>query len=291
MDRGWNLHEIITVMRHGGFYDRIMSGGSELDRVKAYLQVFAEEREAEPGHPLQNPNYPCFPGLASQPFFDGPVPEGVLRLESSFETIRAEVLQLPREAYLRYAPSKMSQDWYLYLLHHMGVNMGALNQGCPETLRVLASAPGLCLDYPWGDAVLSLHVPGSHLEAHCSVDNLRLRCHLAIQVPEGCRIRVGAETRTWQEGRALLFDDSFEHEVWHRGAGNRVVMIVDFWHPDLTAIERRALTAGFRKAEVRRLIYSARLHVADDPGAHLRFLETEVARQDSEPLIQEFWSR
>jgi aspartyl/asparaginyl beta-hydroxylase (cupin superfamily) len=41
--------------------------------------------------------------------------------------------------------------------------------------------------------------------------------------------------REWQEGEVLLFDDSFEHEVFHDGVGPRVVLIVDVWHPQLTA--------------------------------------------------------
>ena len=39
--------------------------------------------------------------------------------------------------------------------------------------------------------------------------------------------------REWAEGRCLIFDDSFEHEVWHEGDSDRVVLICDLWHPDL----------------------------------------------------------
>ena len=28
-------------------------------------------------------------------------------------------------------------------------------------------------------------------------------------------------------------DDSFEHEVWHEGDRDRVVLICDIWHPEL----------------------------------------------------------
>jgi aspartate beta-hydroxylase len=38
-----------------------------------------------------------------------------------------------------------------------------------------------------------------------------------------------------------VFDDSFEHEAWNEGAGERIVLIVDIWHPDLTPSERWAL--------------------------------------------------
>ena len=52
-------------------------------------------------------------------------------------------------------------------------------------------------------------------------------------VPEGVRIRVGTETRRWRAGECLIFDDSYEHEVWHEGEGDRIVLICDMWHPGL----------------------------------------------------------
>lgn len=290
MDNNWNLDKIVEVMRSGGYYDRIMSGGPELDRVKTYLRIFASEQQEEPSRPLQSPNYPCFPGLSSEPFYSGPKSEGAKILEAEFETIRDESLAVLKSDYLRYAPAKMTNDWYLYLLFHMGVDMSGISTACPKTQEIVRSLPGLCVDYPWGDAALSLNVPDSHLKPHCSVDNLRMRCHLGIKIPEDCSMRVGAETRGWEEGKVLAFDDSFEHEVWNRSATDRIVMIVDFWHPELTEVEVRALSAGFRKAEVRTLFYAARIYTADNPEAHLRYLEREIANQESDPLIREFWN-
>jgi aspartyl/asparaginyl beta-hydroxylase (cupin superfamily) len=56
-------------------------------------------------------------------------------------------------------------------------------------------------------------------------------------VPPQCTMmRVGSTWREWEEGRCLVFDDSFEHEVRHTGgvtAGQRVVLLLRFWHPDL----------------------------------------------------------
>ena len=54
-------------------------------------------------------------------------------------------------------------------------------------------------------------------------------------VPEGqCRLRVAGETRVVEEGRCLVFDDSFEHEAWNDDPGTtRIVLILDVWHPDL----------------------------------------------------------
>lgn len=45
-----------------------------------------------------------------------------------------------------------------------------------------------------------------------------------------------------QEGRCMLFDDSFEHEAWHRGDATRIVLVFDVWHPDLTDKEVQFLS-------------------------------------------------
>ena len=36
-----------------------------------------------------------------------------------------------------------------------------------------------------------------------------------------------------QAGECLIFDDSYEHEVWHEGVEDRIVLIADMWHPQL----------------------------------------------------------
>ena len=34
----------------------------------------------------------------------------------------------------------------------------------------------------------------------------------------------------------LVFDDSFEHEVIHESEGQRIVLIIDFHHPDMSQV-------------------------------------------------------
>lgn len=45
--------------------------------------------------------------------------------------------------------------------------------------------------------------------------------------------RVGNETRTWHVGKIILFDDSFEHEVYNHCTEERVVFQVVIGHPQL----------------------------------------------------------
>lgn len=81
---------------------------------------------------------------------------------------------------------------------------------------------------------------------HHGLMNVRLTVHLGLVVSEGCGIRAGDETRTWEPGRILFFDDSYEHEAWNRGASDRVVLILEAWNPHLTAAEREGVEIFFK---------------------------------------------
>ena len=54
-------------------------------------------------------------------------------------------------------------------------------------------------------------------------------------------IRVGQETCHWSEGRIVAFDDRCEHEAWNRSQRDRIVLIFEVHHPDLSGDERVAI--------------------------------------------------
>ncbi len=93
------------------------------------------------------------------------------------------------------------------------------------------------------NAMFSLLAPHTAIPPHVGVNNTRLVCHLPLVVPEGCWFRVGAETRVWKRGEVLVFDDTIEHEALNPTDQLRVVFIFDIWHPDLSPLEREAVTA------------------------------------------------
>ena len=62
---------------------------------------------------------------------------------------------------------------------------------------------------------------------------------LIYQVPDGCSMKVGGTKVTWEEGELLIFDDSFEHEVWNNGTEERVIFILDIFHPDLSESQKK----------------------------------------------------
>ena len=71
--------------------------------------------------------------------------------------------------------------------------------------------------------------PGSHLVPHVGTSNMRLTNHLGLIIPKGVSLRVANETRGWTQGKVIVFDDSFEHEVWHNGTKDRYVLYMSSW--------------------------------------------------------------
>jgi beta-hydroxylase len=76
--------------------------------------------------------------------------------------------------------------------------------------------------------------PGAHIRPHVGYDEYSryvLRLHLGLETNADCAIRVADETRTWKEGKTLIFCDAVEHEAWNRGTTTRTVLLLDFKNP------------------------------------------------------------
>ncbi|XP_053963588.1 aspartyl/asparaginyl beta-hydroxylase isoform X1 [Anastrepha ludens] len=166
------------------------------------------------------------------------------KLELNWRTIRDEALSLlsRRGYFLDEAESlRDTGNWQQFELYARGQQRVQNCRKAPITCGLIEkfSAAAGCRR---GQVKFSVMQPGTHVHAHCGPTNCRLRAHLGLVVPEGTRLRVAEEDRTWTEGQILIFDDSFEHEVWHNGSSFRLVLIVDVWHPDLSAQQRRTLS-------------------------------------------------
>ena len=119
-------------------------------------------------------------------------------------------------------------NWKTFFLTGIGMDCAGNARRCPETMRLLKKIPGV------KTAFFSILSPRKHIPAHRGAYNGILRLHLALLVPEPreqCRIRIGNDYRSWNEGKALIFDDTFNHEVWNDTDGYRVVLFVDFARP------------------------------------------------------------
>ena len=175
--------------------------------------------------------------------------------------------------------------WKDVTLYVNGRRHEANCQRCPRTAALLCGDEGDLLrdasSCPLGSAFFSLLQPGTRLRPHCGPTNARLRAHLALVVPPGdnCKMRVGnAPARRWVEGELLLFDDSFEHEVWNNSPLPRLVLIVDMWHPDLQTDTSRVAALDPERAErYRRAAHEGHFEPAPLPSGAPKAADLEAA--------------
>ena len=112
---------------------------------------------------------------------------------------------------------------------------------CPATMAALALAPMPRIAGRAPNAHWSRLKPGAHIAPHVGMLNCRLICHIPILTAPDCTLRVGSETRTWEPGVPLVFDDSIEHEARNAGAHERVVLLFEVWRPEIPEADRQTI--------------------------------------------------
>lgn len=148
--------------------------------------------------------------------------------------------------------------WRSYFLIGYRYRDPANCAACPRTAALISKIPGL------NSAFFSILVPGTHIPPHTGVSKAFLTCHLGIQVPREagqCRMRVVEEWVGWQEGRALVFDDTFNHEVRNDSEETRIVLLLQVRRPvgPIGALVGRLFIEGVRRS---RFVQDARRGIA-----------------------------
>ncbi|HET6553873.1 MAG TPA: aspartyl/asparaginyl beta-hydroxylase domain-containing protein [Dyella sp.] len=233
-------------------------GRSELTRVEQCLAIYLGEQPANLPDPRQKPKFLYFPGVPSQPYYPASRFPWQADLEGATEAIRNELLAVlaenqPLEPFL----GEQSQEdlkghlrssgaqpaaWDAYFFYRHGEHFAEHCARCPRTSDLLNALPLVRIRDHAPETLFSVLRPGTHILPHRGVTNTRLVTHLPLIVPSDCAINVGGEIHEWKEGQCVSFDDTFEHEAWNRSERTRVVMILDSWNPDLTEVERLAVT-------------------------------------------------
>jgi aspartyl/asparaginyl beta-hydroxylase (cupin superfamily) len=211
-----------------------------------------------------DPTHFHYPGLAEREYHDREDFPWLAALEATTEAItddfrrvmsaeRAELvpyIQYPDDMPLRqWEALNRNRDWTAIHLVANGRVVEANARHCPATMALLAGIDQPHVPGRGPNAMFSLLAPGAHIPPHTGVANTRLVCHLPLIVPEGCWFRVGAERRPWRVGEAWVFDDTIEHEALNPSSELRVILIVDCWHPGLSAGERAAVTAAMAASD------------------------------------------
>jgi ornithine lipid ester-linked acyl 2-hydroxylase len=162
-------------------------------------------------------------------FIDPDQFEFVAALESQWEAIRSEYLALPSNQFDPWIQRQMhGGGWTIFGLHALGQPIPTACVQCPYTALALRQVPGLSM------AGFSRLAPNTHVKPHAGWAVSVYRLHLGLVVPPGCHLRVAGVTRSWQEGRCLIFDDTVEHEAWNDAELPRGVLLLDFLRPGIT---------------------------------------------------------
>lgn len=224
-------------------------------RFAEALDILVGRRQIYP----QQPSALYYPGLPQQQYYEREQFAWVPRVEAATDAIRSELLAIINEGadfrpYVEAEEKRPHHDfhgmhgdpsWGAFFLWKDGRIVEENAARCPETMAVLEQAPITRIGARTPSVLFSLLRPGAHIPPHHGMLNCRLICHLPLIVPPGCWLRVGNETREWEEGKLLLFDDSIEHEARNGSDRIRVVLLFDIWRPELSEAERRGVSAIF----------------------------------------------
>lgn len=191
------------------------------------------------GNPLQRPVSRYIPTLSSKPWYNTAEYPFIALIETGYKDIKEELLHnLKKRKYIFTEETEnlhVGGDWTELRLKSSGYGFTKYTEYFPKTMAHLLNC-----GQDFTSIKFSAIQPGTHIRTHTGPSNERLRLHLTLLHSGGARIRVGNDWHTWKEGRIIMFDDSWEHEVNHIGHEMRAVLIMDIWHPDLPTDQRIA---------------------------------------------------
>ena len=173
------------------------------------------------------------PLLRSQPFWDLEIP----KVADTAKTELVMALVAKKELLTPQAEGLVENNgiWEELVLRKHGVSFH--EDLFPETHAALNGT--------FFNVKFSILHPGTSVAPHCGPSNARLRAHLTLAHTGGAFLTVANESRSWSTpGTVIVFDDSFEHSVRNTGSRPRIVLILDFWHPDLPLHQRNFAQYG-----------------------------------------------
>lgn len=229
---------------------------ADVQRVIDYTQYARGESPVPAPDAVVSGHEPCeeyVPGLTAQPYWDAQQFEWARGLEDHAAEIQEELRGVLAAEAGRFAGDSalqtqvMGRGWSALRLQRLG----KWNQeNCARFPRTTALLKELGVPTAMRGVMFARQLPGTAVARHSDGRNFVLTAHLGLSIPprkkeEGgdcdCWISVAGERRRWEERSMLVLDTSFHHETANESDEPRDVLIVDFWHPELSPAEVEAL--------------------------------------------------
>ncbi|HEX4876713.1 MAG TPA: aspartyl/asparaginyl beta-hydroxylase domain-containing protein [Chitinophagaceae bacterium] len=188
-----------------------------------------------------------FSTMGDKPVFDNKdfvwtrlLEENWLTIRKELEGILADHKQFPSLQDIQKEQIVLNQDnnWKTFFLFGFGQKATRNCDACPFTASLLEKIPDM------KTAFFSILLPGKHIPAHKGLFKGLIRAHLGLIIPGNpgdCLMRIEEQKLSWREGAVIVFDDTYEHEVWNNSDKVRVVLLIDVIRPlrwPLSAINR-----------------------------------------------------
>lgn len=177
--------------------------------------------------------------LSDQAVFDRNTFKWIGLLEQNWQQIRDEATrintaEIPSLGEISPDHGRIAADrrWRSFFLTGYGYKRAENCARVPLTSTLIEQIPGLVT------AVFSVLEAGCHIPRHYGMTKGMLTYHLPLKVPkdrEHCWIQIedkdGLKVHPWAEGQSLLFDDTYNHEVWNNTTEDRYVLLIQVQRP------------------------------------------------------------
>lgn len=169
------------------------------------------------------------------PFMDPARFPALEMLIDNWQVFREEGLRLMDEA--RIAPATGDNDigfhtffkrgWKRFYLKWYDNDLPSARTRCPKSFQILSRIPSV------HGAMFATLPPGAKLGKHRDPFAGSLRFHLGLRTPndDACWIAVDGEKRSWRDGQAMVFDETFVHEAYNGTDMTRLILFCDFERP------------------------------------------------------------
>ena len=241
-------------------------------------------------------------GLSAFPYWDarGGAFPWMAFLEQNYETIRDELREALRDPLLEQKGNAIwvaaarddaegyGPDWRTLVLQDRCEWEPSNVALFPKTTALVREA-----NTPSVEVFFAKQAPKTGIKPHTDFTNFIMTAHLGLDVPPPPEswMKVGEETRYWENGIGMCADTSFIHSTFNESATiDRYVLIVRFWHPELTLHERNGVRFLFdafedlspeglaRARDAARAREAADAAQAAEPGGEVRSPEAAEAQ-------------
>lgn len=178
----------------------------------------------------------AFSAIPLEPYLDPHLLPWAAVAEERWDAVRAELDAILDDGYVPPSVAVMYPDaaniatrdaWTSYFFYAYGRWLAPSCERCPETARLLRSIPDL------QGAFFAFLEPRSVIVDHRGPWRGQLRYHLGLRTPadSGCDLTVDGQTRAWQAGASLLFDDGYIHSARNETNERRAVLLITVARP------------------------------------------------------------